>query len=130
MTPHGQFHWNELLTRDVDQARRFYEQTIGWTFEAMPMASGTYWVARTPDGKYAGGIMDAAATGSPDTPVTWMSYLSVDDIDQRCEKARSAGATILREPFDIEQVGRIAILRQPDGAVIGWMTPAPMPSQA
>jgi predicted enzyme related to lactoylglutathione lyase len=47
----------------------------------------------------------------------------VDDVDKRCAKAKEAGATILREPFDVEQVGRIAILKQPGGGVVGWITP-------
>ena len=33
MASHGHFHWNELLTRDVERAKRFYSDTIGWTFE-------------------------------------------------------------------------------------------------
>ena len=48
---HGSFHWNERLTRDVERAKKFYSQTIGWTFDAMAMEhGGTYWVAMM-DGK-------------------------------------------------------------------------------
>ena len=43
---HGSFYWNELMTRDAEKAKKFYASTIGWTFEAMPMPDGTYWVAR------------------------------------------------------------------------------------
>jgi predicted enzyme related to lactoylglutathione lyase len=53
---HGTFCWNELMTRDVERAKQFYESTIGWNFQAMPMADGgTYWVAML-DGKPAAGI--------------------------------------------------------------------------
>ena len=46
MTAHGHFHWNELLTRDVEGAKKFYGQTIGWTFDSMPTPDGcTYWIA-------------------------------------------------------------------------------------
>ncbi|WP_371685873.1 VOC family protein [Nitratireductor sp. OM-1] len=55
-----------------------------------------------------------------------MSYLSVDDVDAALEKAKAGGASVMREPFDVPGVGRIAILRQPGGAVIGWMTPVDM----
>ena len=41
MTTHGHFHWNELVTRDVEKAKKFYGGTIGWTFDAMPMPDGT-----------------------------------------------------------------------------------------
>jgi uncharacterized protein len=48
----------------------------------------------------------------------------VDDVDARLRRAVAAGATALREPFDIPGVGRIAILRDAAGAVIGFITPA------
>jgi hypothetical protein len=57
-------------------------------------------------------------------PESWMSYLAVDDVDARVKKAQSAGATLMRPIFDIPGVGRIAILKEPGGAGVGWMTPA------
>ena len=53
-----------------------------------------------------------------------MSYLAVDDVDARVKKAQAAGATLMRPIFDVPGVGRIAILKEPGGAGIGWMTPA------
>jgi predicted enzyme related to lactoylglutathione lyase len=52
-----------------------------------------------------------------------MSYLAVDDVDGRIEAAKAAGAKVMREPFDVPDVGRIAILKEPGGAGIGWITP-------
>jgi predicted enzyme related to lactoylglutathione lyase len=126
MTYHGIFHWNELNTRDVEKAKAFYAQTIGWTYQGMPMGGGTYWVAMVGD-NMAGGIFDMNAMGIPkEVPEHWMSYLAVDDIDKRLAEAKKAGATVLREPFEVSGTGRIAILKEPGGAVVGWMTPAPM----
>ena len=83
MAEHGTFHWNELNTRDVEKAKKFYEKTIGWTFEGMPMQNGTYWVAKAGD-KMVGGIFDMNAMGLPkEIPEHWMSYLAVDDVDKR-----------------------------------------------
>ena len=45
MTSHGHFHWNELMTHDVEKAKKFYADTLGWSYEGMPMPEGTYWVA-------------------------------------------------------------------------------------
>jgi predicted enzyme related to lactoylglutathione lyase len=45
-------------------------------------------------------------------------------VDARAKKAVAAGATVMKEPFDIPGVGRIVILRQPGGGAVGWMTPA------
>jgi predicted enzyme related to lactoylglutathione lyase len=53
-----------------------------------------------------------------------MSYLAVDDVDKRTAKATAAGAKLMRPIFDVPNVGRIAILKEPGGAGIGWMTPA------
>ena len=46
---HGHFYWNELMTRDAEKAKKFYGETVGWNFEAMPMPDGTYWVAKMGD---------------------------------------------------------------------------------
>lgn len=124
MAEHGTFHWNELNSRNVDKAKAFYEKTLGWTFEGMPMETGTYWLAKAGD-TMAGGIFDTTVLGM-EIPEYWLSYLAVDDVDKRVGLAKKAGATILREPFDVPGVGRIAILKDSGGAMIGLMTPTPM----
>jgi predicted enzyme related to lactoylglutathione lyase len=124
MAAHGTFHWNELMTHDVNAARKFYEDTIGWTFESMPMENGTYWVAKA-NGTMVGGMFEMQGPDFANMPDQWMAYLAVDDVDARVKKASAAGAKIMRPPFDVPGVGRIAILRQPHGdAMIGWMTPS------
>jgi predicted enzyme related to lactoylglutathione lyase len=121
---HGTFHWNELMTRDVERAKRFYGETIGWDFEAMRMPDGgTYWCAML-DGKPVAGIFSLNAPEYDGVPESWMSYLAVDDVDKRVEKAIKAGARLMKPIFDVPNVGRIAILTEPGGAGIGWMTPA------
>jgi hypothetical protein len=122
MWTHGNFYWNELMTRDAEKAKKFYGDTIGWTFDAMPMPNGTYWVAKL-DGKPVGGIFPLDGTEFKGVPEQWMSYLAVDDVDARVKKAAAAGAKVMRGPFDVPNVGRIAMLLEPGGAGIGWMTP-------
>lgn len=123
MTSHGNFHWNELLTRDVERAKRFYSETIGWAFDAMPMPDGaTYWVAMM-GGKPAAGLFPTDRPEYQQLPEAWMSYLAVDDIDARVKKATGAGARLMKPIFDVPNVGRIAILTEPGGAGIGWITP-------
>ena len=91
MTSHGHFHWNELATCDVEKAKKFYADTLGWTYEGMPMPEGTYWVASA-GGEPVAGIVDA---GSDGTPESWMSYIAVDDVDARAKKAVQAGAKVV-----------------------------------
>ena len=122
---HGNFHWNELMTRDVDKAKKFYASTIGWTFDAMPMPNGTYWVAKMGD-KPVAGIFPLTSPQFDGVPESWMAYLAVDDVDARVKQATAAGAKLMRGPFDVPGVGRIAMLQEPGGAGIGWMTPVRM----
>jgi uncharacterized protein len=123
MWSHGNFYWNELMTRDAEKAKKFYSASIGWTFDAMPMENGTYWVAKMGD-KAVGGIFPMSGPEFDAVPENWMSYLAVDDVDARLNKATAAGAKVMREPFDVPMVGRIAVIQEPGGAVVGWITPA------
>ncbi len=124
MWSHGSFYWNELMTREPEAAMRFYADTIGWTFVSMQTPAGlTYWVAKMGD-RPVGGIFSLSWPSFEHMPEQWMAYLAVDDVDVRLKKAEDSGATVIRVPFDVPGIGRIAILREPGGAAIGWMTPA------
>jgi len=123
MWSHGSFYWNELMARDVEQAKNFYGSTIGWTFDAMPMPDGaTYWVAMMA-GKPVAGLFPTNRPEYQSVPEAWMSYLAVDDVDARVKKAIAAGAKLMKPIFDIANVGRLAILTEPGGAGVGWITP-------
>lgn len=120
---HGAFIWNELMTNDVEKAKTFYGATLGWTAEEMKMPNGSYWIAKA-DGKMVAGIMDIAMM-PPGTKPYWFAYIEIDDIDARVKKIAGNGGKVIREPFDIPDVGRIAIVADATGAMIGWMTPKP-----
>lgn len=121
---HGTFCWNELLARDAERAKKFYADTLGWSFEPMPTPDGgTYWVAKI-GGELVGGIFDIRGRAYDGVPESWMAYIAVDDVEARTNKALAAGATVMRPPFDVPGVGRIVILKEPGGAGIGWMTPS------
>lgn len=120
---HGRFHWNELLARDVEAAKRFYADTIGWTFTAQEMPDGSeYWLAMEGDVPVAG-IYPLTSPEYDGMPECWMSYLAVDDVDARVAKALKAGARLMKPIFDVPGVGRFAILQEPGGAGVGWITP-------
>jgi predicted enzyme related to lactoylglutathione lyase len=113
------------MTRDVERAKKFYADTLGWTFDGMPMPGGTYWVAKA-GGEIVGGLFDISTPQFGSVPESWMAYIAVDDIDARVAKAQKCGAQLMKPIFDVEGVGRIAVLMEPGGAAIGWMTPAQM----
>ncbi len=122
---HGQFHWNELMTRDVARAKKFYADTLGWSYESMPMPDGGPYIIATAGGAPAGGIFDISGPAYNGVPEGWMSYIAVDDVDARVKKATAAGAKVMKPAFDVPGVGRIVILMEPGGAGVGWMTPVP-----
>lgn len=124
--PHGKVIWNELNTHDVEGAKRFLAATIGWTFEASPMPTFTYWVIKKGDERI-GGIFDLnAIEACKDVPEHWLTYIAVDDADARFKAALAAGASEARAPSDIPGVGRMAVVKQPGGALVALLTPKPM----
>lgn len=125
MWKHGMFYWNELMTRDAARAKAFYGATLGWSYEAMPMEGGVYWVAKI-DGEAVGGVFTMQGSEFDGLPEHWFAYVAVDDVDARLAGVPKVGGTVIRPPFDIPGVGRIAIVQDATGAVIGWITPAPM----
>jgi uncharacterized protein len=121
---HATFYWNELMTRDAEKAKTFYADTLGWSFEGMPMPEGgTYWMAKVGE-RFVAGLFPLTSPKFDGVPEGWMSYIAVDDVDARVKKAQGAGATLMRPIFDVPGVGRIAVLKEPWGSGIGWMTPA------
>ena len=118
----GVFVWDELATSDVEAAKSFYREVFGWTTADMDMGGGfTYTLFKRAGGEAdAGGAMPLGDIPAP----RWMPYIAPDDIDATAAKAKQLGATILREPWDIEGVGRLAIVQDPTGAVFGLIKPS------
>jgi predicted enzyme related to lactoylglutathione lyase len=119
---HGKFYWNELMTRDVEASKKFFADTVGWTYDRMPTpeGSGTYWIAKS-GSEPVGGMFPIDDPKFAPLGEAWLGYIGVDDVDARFKKALKAGAKAMREPFDIPGVGRIAIVTDPRGS----MTPVP-----
>lgn len=124
MWQHGIFWWNELMTRDAEKAKAFYGKTLGWTVSEMPMDGGGVYHLASVGEKPAAGIFQMQGPEFEGMPDHWFSYIAVDNIDDRLALAKAHGAEVLRPPFDVPNIGRIALLKDPGGAAQGWMTPA------
>ena len=127
MTAHGAFHWNELMTRNLQAAKDFYAKTLGWTYETMPMKGMeplTYTIVYS-NGAMVGGMMEMSGPMFDGVPDHWFTHLAVDDVDKRVKLLEEAGGKVVRAPWDIDGVGRVAIVEIPGGAMQGWMTPSP-----
>lgn len=125
MAEMGTFYWNELMTRDAEAAKAFYANTLGWTYDSTPMPNlGEYHVAKRGDTMVAG-IMEISGPDYEGVQDNWFSYIAVDDLGFRLSLAKESGGAVLREPFDVPGIGRIAIIAAPGGAIQGWIQPAP-----
>ena len=120
---HGTFHWNELMTRDVDRAKTSTgTPSAGASSPCRCLTARTYWCAML-EGEPVAGVFALSSPEYDGMPECWMSYLAVDDVDKRVAKAIKAGAKLMKPIFDVAGVGRIAVLMEPGGAGVGWMTP-------
>ena len=120
-TSEGVFVWHELMTSDIEDAKRFYGEVVGWETEDMDMGEGLiYTIFTTGDAQRGGGM---AIPEGVEAPPSWMTYIGTEDTDATWATAESLGAEEIRAPFDVPTVGRLAIFKDPTGAVIGIYTP-------
>jgi predicted enzyme related to lactoylglutathione lyase len=112
----GGFVWYELITRDPDAAARFYAEVVGWSIEVVPMPEFDYCLAKVGDRRIAG-IMPPPVDRPADVPDAWYGYVSVADVDASADALVAKGGTLHKGPFDIPEVGRMAVVADPQGAM-------------
>jgi uncharacterized protein len=118
---HGDFIWYELLTSDADAAGDFYGKVLGWTSVASGQPGMDYRFFSSGDGSDdqdgVGGYMaitpEMAEHGARPA---WVGYIAVDDVDASAASITEAGGNVLMPPMDIDGVGRMAMVADPQGA--------------
>lgn len=127
MAARGVNIWFDLMTTDVDGAKRFYGEVIGWNAklweDSDPGDPYTMWLAGE---QPIGGVLRQMGT-----PPHWMAYTSVDDVDATVAQVEKLGGRVYRPAADIAKVGRFAVLGDPQGAVFAVFEPVgemPAPS--
>lgn len=121
-TTPGAFSWCELSTPDPETAAGFYRDLFGWEVETMDMGTEPYRVVK------AGGVQVGGIYRSPPeqpAPPHWGCYVTVADTDATAAKCVSLGGKVVVQPTDIPQVGRFAVLQDPQGAVVSVIAYAP-----
>jgi uncharacterized protein len=118
------FVWYELMSTDVAASKAFYGKVIGWNMQDMPMPDMTYTILEA--GKTGiGGLMplpkEAAAAGAKPG---WVGYVYAADVDAAASKLKGLGGTIHVPPTDIPEVGRFAVVADPQGAVFNLFKPS------
>ena len=129
--PAGSFIWYELMTPDPDAIAPFYAAVVGWAIgPAVPGQPGgmDYRMIGRSDGKHAGGVLrlsaDMQAHGA--RPV-WLGYLASNDVDGQLAAIVADGGKVQMPATDIPQVGRIAMVTDPQGVPFYLMKPVPPP---
>ena len=120
---HGKFCWQELMTSDLTAAGKFYGELFGWQFEKSPnSAHGGYTLIKV-NGRPAAGMMPQPPQCKSMSPA-WGLYIAVTSADETAAQARKLGGKVFAGPEDIPDVGRFAVLQDPQGAVFMILQPS------
>ena len=110
----------ELGTTDLDKAKSFYQSLFDWQLHDVEMGGGmNYTMIGVGEGT-GGGMMKHPVPGAPSA---WLPYVLVDDISAATAKAKSLGATIMRDVTEVTGAGSLSIIIDPTGAVLGLWQP-------
>ena len=122
----GGFIWYELMTPDPEGAKTFYDAVVGWTIGDGVAEYGGYRMIGRSDGGFAGGVLPLTdEMQQHGARPTWLGYIHVADVDQAVGSIEQAGGKSLMPATDIANVGRIAMVADPQGAPFYVMKPIP-----
>jgi uncharacterized protein len=114
---HGAFSWSELMTSDPKAACDFYSTLFGWKVETSDMGSGPYHVVKVGDTS-VGGIMGKPPGAPAGMPSVWGCYVTVSNVDETLAAVKRLGGQVCMEPMDVKTVGRMAVIQDPQGAML------------
>jgi predicted enzyme related to lactoylglutathione lyase len=118
-TAFGKVVWHEHASTDAETAKSFYTDLFGWELETFKPGEADYTMIKAND-QMQGGFNEPEGGAPPH----WLAYVLVQSADETVEKAKSAGGSAIMDPFDVPDVGRLAILKDPQGAVFALIQPS------
>lgn len=116
----GKFVWFELLTEDMQAAQNFYGELFGWHFEGKP----SEYVEIYSGDKPIGGMVPYESKDPDVLESFWMCLLSVDDVHRAVSEVKARGGDVLEGPVDVAGRGRMAVIRDPQGAELALIRTA------
>ena len=124
MFEHGTFTWAQLITRNRSVSTSFDRELLGLGHDSGPAPGGGYNdVLMLGDEPMVGITEMAEDVAAQGTPNHWIIYFHVDDVDATVELAESSGGTTIMVPNQLAHIGRIAVISDPQGAMLGLVTP-------
>lgn len=118
----GTFCWTDLSTTDAAAAKRFYTQLFGWTAVDMPVGPDMTYTMLQIEGKDVTALYQQGPE-EQGMPPHWNSYVSASSAEDIAARAKALGGTVLVEAMDVMDLGRMAIVQDPTGAVLGVWQP-------
>ena len=113
----GTLCWTELHTPDRGAAKRFYDELFGWQSEDAPVGDDMTYTVASRDGKAVAAMSDLMGGGQE--PPNWFNYVATDDVDASARAVADNGGSVVMEPFDVMEAGRMAVATDPQGAYFG-----------
>ncbi|MGE5689245.1 MAG: VOC family protein, partial [Pseudomonadota bacterium] len=114
----GQPCWADVTSPDVDAAAAFYAELFGWRADKAPQPEAGGYTMFSKAGKHTAAA-SPPAPGTEGVPPHWTVYLAADDVDAVARSIRAAGGTVMMDPFDVFDSGRMTIAVDPTGAAFG-----------
>jgi len=120
MPNHGEACWIELASKDVETAKKFYTELLGWQMQQSQTTGFPYSEIQN-GGRSIGGMYQMTKEYG-DAPTHWMSYIAVDDVDALAKRVEELGGKVCVPPTDIPNTGRFCIITDPTGGTISLIT--------
>ncbi|MER5963409.1 VOC family protein [Streptomyces sp. NPDC002057] len=121
-SPAGTPIWADAMFNDVEGAKTFYGDVLGWTFGESSSEYGNYTQAFK-NGKAVAAVVPPMPGQDGDMPSAWCLYFSSPDAAATAERIRSAGGTVLMEPMQVGDFGTMCLAQEPSGATFGVWQP-------
>jgi hypothetical protein len=119
----GKVVWHDLLSEDPAAAKRFYAGLFGWSFRDVDIGGGHTYTVIEHNGRGIGGLVDARGINRDANVSRWIPVLSVADMNAAIAEVRVGGGNIFQPPVDVPQRGRVAVVGDPQGAVLTLLEP-------
>ncbi|GJM44500.1 MAG: putative glyoxylase CFP32 [Gemmatimonadota bacterium] len=113
----GTFCWSEVCTADLAAAKEFYGGLFGWTTKDNTAGPGIYSLLHLGNEQVGGMYELVEQQKEMGVPPHWLGYVLVEDVNEATERAQSLGGTVVMGPMDVMEMGRMALLQDPTGAV-------------
>jgi uncharacterized protein len=123
---HGEFCWTEIASTNLEACKDFYANVFGWEMQKSANTGDAFEYAEfnLPTEYPMGGMYQISAEmfGEHLPPPHFLSYISVDDVDETTRQAFDLGAKIIKPMMDVPNVGKMSIVQDPTGAMIAFIT--------